>query len=125
MTILVIDDNPSVLNVIERLLAARGHTVLVASGSASADSAIRDHGKVPDVMVTDVVLAGEDGIECARDLRASHGPMQVVFMTGTEKWVPRALRTGFGPVLRKPFTGRQLHATIDSLAPGTDQGQSA
>jgi len=118
MTILVIDDNENVLNVVERLLSTRGHTVLTASDGVGAESVIQEHGHSPDLLVVDVVLSGEDGIGCARELRAEHGAMKVVFMTGTEKWVPRALRTGFGPVLRKPFTGKDLHKAIDEIASG-------
>ena len=113
MTILVLEDDSSVLSLVERLLTAKGHTVLIARDPDDAAVVLARHGKPPDLLLSDIMLGGQPGVEYARSLQQTHPPLKVVFMTGLAHRAPAALRTGLGPVLHKPFGADELYRIID------------
>ena len=113
MTILVVEDDPSILTLVERLLSAKGHTVLGAHDPDDAAFVLAEHGQPPDVLLTDIVLPGQTGLDYAQTMKTTYGALKVVFMTGWAHRAPSALRTGIGPVLRKPFTAKELYDAIE------------
>ena len=115
VTILVIEDDSSVLSLVERLLTAKGHTVLAAHGPEDASFVVEQHGTPPDVLLADIILEGQTGVDLARTLKKTYPAMKIVFMTGLAHRAPAALRTGLGPVLHKPFNADELYRTIDEL----------
>jgi CheY-like chemotaxis protein len=115
VTILVVEDDASVLSLVDRLLTAKGHTVLAAHDPDDASFVISQHGSPPDVLLTDIILGGQTGVEYARTLKKSHPPLKIVFMTGLAHRAPSALRTGLGPVLHKPFAAEELYRVINEL----------
>jgi CheY-like chemotaxis protein len=116
MTILVVDDDTLVLGVFESMLRSRGHEVLAATDSATAMTLLAEHGQQPDVLLVDVALAGESGIDLAEDVRALYPDIGVVFTTGFAHREPTARRAGIGEVLRKPFRPQQLFDVISRAA---------
>ena len=114
MTVLVVEDSPEILTLVERLLTARGHTVLSAPDPPSAASLVAEHGSAPDLLLVDIVLAGTSGVDYARSMTTSHPGLKIVFMTGWPHRAPTALRSALGPVLRKPFTAQELYAIVES-----------
>jgi CheY-like chemotaxis protein len=114
VTILVIEDNPQVLSVVERFLSAAGHVVLTAHDAAEADFALEDHAGAPDVLLADIILAADTGIDYARTLKRRFPALKVVFMTGLAHRAPAALRSGLGPVLHKPFSKEDLLRMISA-----------
>ena len=115
MTILVLEDDQLVLDVFESLLRVRGHHVLAASDPAEAASLLARHGRPPDALLVDVALSGESGIAYARQLRDTYPSLAVVLTTGFPNQEPIAMRSGLGPLLRKPFRAEELFAVIDGL----------
>lgn len=115
MTILVVEDDSSVLALVERLLTAKGHRVLAAHDPADAAVVLAQHGNAPDVLLTDIILGGQMGVEYAKSLKRTHPALKVIFMTGLAHRAPSALRTGLGPVLHKPFSADELYRVIDEL----------
>ena len=113
MTILVIEDDSSVLSLVERLLTAKGYTVLSAHDPSDAAVVLAKHGKPPDLLLADIILGGQTGVDYARALKESHPPLKIVFMTGLTHRAPAALRTGLGPVLHKPFGADELDRIIE------------
>jgi DNA-binding response OmpR family regulator len=113
VTILVIEDDSSVLSLVERLLTARGHTVLVAHDPNDASIVLSQHGKPPDMLLADIILGGQTGVDYARSLKQTHPALKIIFMTGLAHRAPAALRTGLGPVLHKPFGADELYRIID------------
>ena len=113
MTILVVEDEPAILTLIERLLSARGHTVLAAHDPDDAAFVLAEHAQPPDLLLTDIVLPGRTGLEYAQAMKATYPSLKVVFMTGWAHRAPSALRAGIGPVLRKPFTATELYEAIE------------
>jgi two-component system, cell cycle sensor histidine kinase and response regulator CckA len=114
VTILVVEDDPSILTLVDRLLTSRGHTVLAASDTVQASAALRDHRGAPDMLLTDLVLAGDSGLDYAKSMKAAFPMLRVVFMTGWVHRAPSAQRSGLGPILRKPFTAQELFKIVEN-----------
>jgi DNA-binding NtrC family response regulator len=115
VTILVVEDDASVLSLVDRLLTSKGHTVLAAHDPDDASFVLSQHGKAPDVLLADIILGGQTGVDYARSLKKLHPGLKVVFMTGLAHRAPSALRTGLGPVLHKPFSPDELYRIINEL----------
>ena len=115
MTILVVEDDSSILSLVDRLLTAKGHVVLGAHDPDDASVVIAQHGTPPDVLLADIILGGQTGVDYARALKKLHPRLKVVFMTGLAHRAPAALRTGLGPVLHKPFSAEELYRVINEL----------
>ena len=113
MTILVIEDDSSVLSLVQRLLTAKGYTILTAHDPKDAEVVLARHGKLPDLLLTDIILGGETGVEYARSLKEAHPRLKIIFMTGLAHRAPAALRTGLGPVLHKPFGADELYRIVE------------
>ena len=113
MTILVVEDDPQILALIDRLLAKRGHSVIAAADPDDALIAMSEHTGAVDLLLTDIILADRSGVEFARSLKTTYPNLKVVFMTGWPHREPSALRSGIGPVLRKPFSADALYKIID------------
>jgi CheY-like chemotaxis protein len=112
VNILVVEDDDKTLALIDRLLTTRGHTVIAAHDPDDALVALAEDASVPDLLLTDVVLPDRNGIDYARLLKATHPALKIVFMTGWSHREPAALRSGLGPVLRKPFTPEDLYKAL-------------
>lgn len=115
MTVLVVEDDPNVLTIIERLLTQNGHTVLSAEDPDHARFVLTEHGGTPDLLLVDIVLPGSNGLDFARAAKAASPALKIVFMTGMVHQSPKVLRSGLGPVLHKPFSSDELLKTIEKL----------
>lgn len=115
MTILVVEDDASVLSLVDRLLTAKGHIVLAAHDPDDASFVLSQHGTPPDVLVADIILGGQTGVDYAKALKKTYPALKIVFMTGLAHRAPSALRTGLGPVLHKPFSAEELYRLINEL----------
>jgi len=116
-TILVVEDETDVRNIVRRQLESLGHTVLVAEAATEALLLLRGPA-APDVLVTDVVLGkGLDGIELAIAARAARPNLPVVFMSGYTAVTDsqKRIRDTGAPLLSKPFTTEQLERAIDAV----------
>ena len=76
---------------------------------------LAEHGGKPDVLLVDIVLPGSNGLDFARATKEQNPSLKIVFMTGMVHRSPAVLRSGLGPVLRKPFTSEELLKTLDRL----------
>ena len=115
MTVLVVEDDPNILNLIDRLLTQNGHTVLAAEDPDHARFVLAEHGGKADLLLIDIVLPGSNGLDFARAAKAENPSLKILFITGLVHRSPAVLRSGLGPVLHKPFTPAELLKTIDSL----------
>jgi adenylate cyclase len=114
--ILVVDDTPQNIKVLEAMLVPRGYSVLAARSGPEALGAIaRD---VPDLVLLDVVMPGMDGFEVCRRLRAyvATQMLPIVMITASaEKEKVRSLEVGADDFLQKPFNQAELLARVRSL----------
>ena len=114
--ILLTEDDASLRTFLTRALERAGHEVVQAESAFAALPHLED-GSV-DLLLTDIVMPGMDGIELAQRARAAHPGVRVMFITG---FAAVAMNRGDAPVdsrvLSKPFHLRELVAEIDSMFP--------
>ncbi|MEV7612144.1 response regulator transcription factor [Streptomyces sp. NPDC089799] len=112
--VLVVDDDPTVAEVVTGYLRRAGHTVgHAADGPAALESAARDR---PDLVVLDLMLPGMDGLEVCRRLRAER-PVPVIMLTarGDEDDRIAGLELGADDYVTKPFSPRELVLRVESV----------
>ncbi len=109
-TVLVVEDQPMLRNLVKRVLESHGYRTVVASDGATALEAAKTAIDRIALLVTDVVLPDLGGAEVAERLRAARPDLPVLFMSGYSRDAAegRLLLTGRASFLPKPFTPNQL-----------------
>jgi two-component system, OmpR family, KDP operon response regulator KdpE len=109
--ILVVDDEPQILRSLRTTLASHGYDVQTAATGEEALAAV--DGRLPDLVLLDLVLPGLSGLEVCRHLRArSSLPILVLSARGDERDKVAALDLGADDYLTKPFGVNELLARI-------------
>lgn len=114
-TVLVVDDEPQVLNVAMRALERAGFHALGASGPARAEAICRDHPEPIDALVMDVVLDGSHGYDAVPHLLEVRPGMQVLYISGYPGQLMFAATGVQAEFLLKPFNAEELVAAVRSL----------
>jgi len=116
-TILVIDDEPELVKLLDYNLSKAGYLVISAKDGESGLAAARKH--TPDAIILDVMMPGLDGWEVCKRLRqdASTSAMPVLMLTakGEEGDRVLGLELGADDYLTKPFGVRELIARVKAL----------
>ena len=109
-TILVVEDEPALRELIDRILARAGYRVVAASSPAHALRTVETQFLRPDALLADVVMPGMSGYQLAEQLLLDHPDLPVLFMSGyTAGALPGGTQLPTGtPLIRKPFTGPDL-----------------
>jgi len=112
--ILVVDDEPPMVELVRGYLAREGWAVVTASNGNEAIAAART--EKPDVVVLDLMLPGLDGVEVCRQLR-TFSDAYVVMLTAKSEEVDKliGLAVGADDYLTKPFSPRELVARIRAI----------
>ncbi|HPG28338.1 MAG TPA: response regulator, partial [Myxococcota bacterium] len=112
-TILVVDDDASILDMTEDLLGHAGYAVTKARSGSDALSKTEDRDY--DVVLTDLQMPGMDGIDLLAKIRERHPDTPVILMTafGTIQSAVRAMRAGAFDFVTKPFTADEVLAPIE------------
>jgi CheY-like chemotaxis protein len=110
LTVLVVDDEEDLRDIMRRMLQRRGFDILVAGDSESAIAICRDHDGVIDVLVTDLGLPGASGGELARTAVELRPATRVVYISGLPKdiAVSKGLIEHDAVLVKKPFTADTL-----------------
>ena len=113
-TVLVVDDEPIVREVVVRYLSREGHRTLEAADGAAARSAIER--SEPDLVVLDVMLPGTDGLELCRWIRST-SELPVIMLTARGEETDRivGLELGADDYVTKPFSPRELAARVRTV----------
>jgi two-component system phosphate regulon response regulator OmpR len=127
--VLVVDDDPALRHLLQDYLGLSGYRVDVAEGGEQ----MRQHmaQAMPDLLVLDIMLPGEDGLSLARALRqTSNVPILMLSARGEEIDRVVGLEVGADDYLAKPFSPRELLARVRALlrraaAPATTTGDTA
>ena len=112
--VLVIEDDPTVAEVVGRYLQREGYSVGVESdGAAGLARALADP---PDLVVLDLMLPGLSGLEVCRKLR-EQAPVPVIMLTARSGEVDRVtgLELGADDYVAKPFSPRELTARVKAV----------
>lgn len=115
LDILVVDDQPDVVDVIRAGLEERGHTVRCAA--TGEEGLERASVESYDVIVLDVMLPGIDGFEVARQIRDRGVTTPILMLTGRDREtdVVQGLAEGADAYLPKPFRISELEAHLRAL----------
>ena len=115
-TVLVVDDDPDVLDTLAAILRSAEHVVLKAgSGIAALD--LLDQGCAPHLMITDVIMPGLNGFNLARMARMRRAGMKILYLTGFHERVIALRDAGerFGKLLTKPIEPAELRAEVSAV----------
>jgi DNA-binding NtrC family response regulator len=113
--ILVVDDSPDTLEVIQRNLEAKGYRV---SASPGAVEAIKILESVPiDLVITDLKMPEVDGLSLTRHIQENFKDTEVMMITGypSVEGAVEAVKTGAEEYLPKPFTDEELLRAVKSV----------
>ena len=117
VTVLLVDDDPSVLVATTSLLEGLGAAVISASGGEEALKLFLANAESISVVLTDVTMPGISGPELAKSIRALNPNARILFSTGYVGEIERAEREGIAgsAIVQKPFDGLTIAAAIRSL----------
>ena len=108
-TVLVVDDDNLVLDALTGIVEAKGVRVLSASSAIQAMRIIAQQRV--DLLVTDIVMPHQTGIELAREAKKLRPDIQVIFATGYYSRVKEAHELGI--LLYKPIRAHEIEAELD------------
>jgi two-component system, OmpR family, response regulator ResD len=113
-TVLVVDDEPIVRDVVVRYLEREGYETLAAGDGDRARELLEQHS--PNLVVLDVMLPGTDGLELCRWIRA-HSDLPVIMLTARGEEADRivGLELGADDYVTKPFSPRELTARVRTV----------
>jgi DNA-binding response OmpR family regulator len=113
--VLVVDDDPTVSDVVRRYLEQDGYRVRLAADGPAALAAV--DAEVPDLVVLDRMLGEVDGLEVCRRLRGRSPDLPVIMLTALSEEADRVagLETGADDYLTKPFSPRELVLRVRSV----------
>jgi DNA-binding response OmpR family regulator len=114
-TILIVDDEPDVREVLEEYFVAHGYAAIGAESAEAARSLAAKHSI--DLALVDIHMAGEDGLSLARHLRERYAKIAIVMLTSAATVVDRivGLEMGGDDYVSKPFDPRELLARVKSV----------
>jgi DNA-binding response OmpR family regulator len=113
-TVLVVDDEPVVRDVVVRYLRRDGYTTLEAADGDGARRLIEDRD--PDLVVLDVMLPGTDGLDLCRWIR-TRSDLPVILLTARAEEADRivGLELGADDYVTKPFSPRELAVRVRTV----------
>jgi len=126
-TILVVDDEEDILELVRYNLSREGYQVI---GETTGEGALkRCRSEMPDLVVLDLMLPGIDGLEVAKNLKGDERTRQIpiVMLTAKEEEadVVTGLELGADDYITKPFSPRILTARVKAVIRRKDQAQAS
>lgn len=113
-TLLVVDDDPQVREMLEEYLSGQGYRVRAAADGKAMRMVLEE--LIPDLILLDITLPGEDGLSLARYLRERH-QVGIIMVTASGEVVDRivGLEIGADDYVAKPFSPRELLQTVEKI----------
>ena len=120
-TILIIDDDPSLLELMGSTLEQNGYTV---EAITSGDEALRlIEGNTYDLIITDIIMPGKEGLETIREIKEKGVTTPIIAMSGggeieSDEYLKLALGLGAVEAFKKPFKNRPFLDAIEKYIAG-------
>jgi DNA-binding NtrC family response regulator len=113
-TLLVIDDEPNILTTVRRALEIEGYTVEVAGSGAAGLAKLAENDI--DLVLLDVMMPGESGLDVLPKIRTAHPDVSVVMMSGnaTIETAVQATKAGAHDFVEKPLSSDKLLLTVQN-----------
>jgi PAS domain S-box-containing protein len=116
-TVLLVEDEPALRQLVQRMLEEEGYTVIQATDGIDALSRAERHQGPLHLLLTDVVMPGLSGPELVRQLEVTRPDLEVLYMSGynDSRLVNRGVEQAKVNLLMKPFTPDELLARVRGL----------
>jgi DNA-binding NtrC family response regulator len=117
-TVLVVDDEPDIVEYLSFVLGKFGYSTLTANSAVEAMKVVNKSGTAPFLAIVDIVLGDDNGMNLANKLVAKQPKLNVLLISGYADTVvitdplPNGKKAGFLP---KVFTSEELKRAIDQL----------
>jgi DNA-binding response OmpR family regulator len=116
--ILVIDDEPSILLMIKKMLEKEGHEVDVALNGR--DGMYLFENFKPDLVITDIIMPEKEGLETIFELRKKYPGIKIIAISGggrisPDGYLPSAKLLGADMVFQKPLIPKEFIAAVSKL----------
>ncbi len=126
--VLVIDDEKDIRVVLKAILERAGHEVVTAADGKEGLGKLHKEGA--DLVITDVIMPGIDGVATAKEIRKDHPDMPIIVISGggnvapmeyepgaisTSSYLASAAKAGADRTLTKPFQRQELIDAVNSL----------
>ena len=114
-TVLVVDDEPSLVTLLTYNLKKSGFDVVSATDGPSAIATLAE--QPIDIMLLDVMLPGKSGVEVTRELRAEKNRIPIIMLTALDEEVDKilGLEIGADDYVTKPFSPREVIARVRAV----------
>ena len=124
-TILIVDDEVEVREVLQEYFVAHGYAAVGAESASAARLLVAQHSI--DLALVDIHMPGEDGLSLARHLRERYANIAIVMLTSAGTVVDRivGLEMGADDYVPKPFDPRELVARVKSVLRRTSSARRA
>ncbi len=113
--ILVVDDEPTLVRLMEFILAKQGHTMLVANNGEEALEKAR--GERPDLILLDIMMPRIDGYDVARTIRSDpeirETPIIMLSAKAQDKDIEKGMEVGVNEYITKPFAPDYLVQVVN------------
>lgn len=117
--VLVVDDDPTVLQVQGELVSRIGHVVTMFTSALDALEYLENHGSEVDIIITDFRMPQMNGVEFVQEVRESFAEMPIMMLTGYANEVdPRKIAEYGVKVVSKPAAAKVLAEYMDQLGEG-------
>ena len=114
LSILFVEDDNAVRDVVMRVLSERGLGVFTAADGYDAIRILNDHHV--DVLFTDLIMPGMDGVQLAKQAKLMRPDLKVLFATGYAQLARTRDAVRHGRVLYKPLRAGEIVEAIETLA---------
>ncbi len=119
--VLVVDDEPLMCNILQRILTEAGYKVITASNGQAALKLVKT--KKPDVILLDLVMPELDGREVCRRVRELSTASRIIYLTGkaapTDPSESKELRREADAFISKPATSRLVLSKVRAVMQST------
>ena len=114
--VMVVDDEPSMCDILQRILTKDGYKVITASDGKRALKLAKE--KKPDVILLDLMLPGMNGREVCRRIRELSTKTQIIYFTAKIEQDPtklKELRSEADAFIAKPATSKRILSTVSRV----------
>ena len=114
-SILIVDDYDLIRTYLRRILQAAGYQVFEASNGREAMKRLRE--KAADLLITDLIMPEQEGLETIQFLRSERPDLKIIAMSGTAEgqYLPLAEKLGADITLPKPLRAEKVLEAVRKL----------
>jgi CheY-like chemotaxis protein len=117
LTVLVVDDDPQVLHLVEKMLGARRAKVNVLVAPRPSKALQICAQQAVNLLITDVTMPEMDGVKLAERVLRLQPDVQILLISGDYKELPPGIKSGHVRFLKKPFFPSQVVEQLQELLP--------